>query len=566
MDMHQGECSTSGTVNVDEIVNSMRKGLDHYCSQDDMRREVSNSCIISKVSKQIVEVDRNSYEPIIVSIGPYHNGNPALQTMEREKWNCLDYILKINREKKLDDYLNGLVKVERQAKIHYQEGLDMDSCEFLRMMLLDGCFIIVSLYLLVDVLPRSDNARSVRKEEDCDIIISGGENVGANEKNIEYTTTEHANSMAGFVPEMELVSITTGEKSGLISTKEENTAQDKGSFDQIAKWHDSFMKHDLFLVENQIPFLIIWTIYDEFAGNKGTMPSLTESMCKFVENILHQYPIGIKETNRPKEFHHLLHLFHIYLQPSPETGQENECMVMPRFFNYFLHLGQRYTRLSYHPEKNKRSMLRNRSSCEKQFKYFLRWRQAVQYHEAGVVFKKKEYNRRDPHSLLDIRFNHGILEIPCLVIDQNTACLFRNLIAIEQNCTILGNDFNAYMAFMSRAMSTHNDVKLLMQKGIVVHQMRTDEEVSILFAKIGKNVDFDPNGRHYLRYVCQAMEDHYQNRVNWWMAWLWQNHFRNPWLSLAVLAGAVVLLCTLLQTWFSFLAFVKPTGEETSKS
>jgi hypothetical protein len=94
-----------------------------------------------------------------------------------------------------------------------------------------------------------------------------------------------------------------------------------------------------------------------------------------------------------------------------------------------------------------------------------------------------------------------------------------------------------------------------------MNRMRTDEEVSTLFSKLGKNVDFDQNSAHYLKSVCLMMEDYYQNRINRWMAWLWHNHLRNPWLALAVVAAAVVLLCTVIQSLLALLAYLDQTTD-----
>ena len=89
--------------------------------------------------------------------------------------------------------------------------------------------------------------------------------------------------------------------------------------------------------------------------------------------------------------------------------------------------------------------------------------------------------------------------------------------------------------------------------------MRTDEEVSTLFSKLGKNVDFDQNGAHYLKSVCRMMEEYYRNRVNRWMAWLWHNHLKTPLLVLAVVVAAIVLLCTIIQSLLSLLAYLDQT-------
>jgi hypothetical protein len=104
------------------------------------------------------------------------------------------------------------------------------------------------------------------------------------------------------------------------------------------------------------------------------------------------------------------------------------------------------------------------------------------------------------------------------------------------------------------------DVTLLAKKGIIMHYLDSDEEVSDLFTMLSKDVVFDFNGNYYLKSLCQKMEAHYQNPLNRWMAWLWFNHFSNPWLVLAALATVVVLVCTIVQTVCGILAYVNPSG------
>ncbi|TVU33863.1 hypothetical protein EJB05_15676, partial [Eragrostis curvula] len=143
-----------------------------------------------------------------------------------------------------------------------------------------------------------------------------------------------------------------------------------------------------------------------------------------------------------------------------------------------------------------------------------RWRRAEQYHEAGVHFRKRVFTENDRHSLLDIRFTNGLTEVPPLFIDGNTGSFFRNIIALEQTCPQYGNYFTSYCAFLSQVVTQPADVTLLAKRGILVHHMRTDEEVSTLLTRLGKNVYFDINGDHYLKSLCRRMEEHYQSRVN----------------------------------------------------
>jgi hypothetical protein len=70
------------------------------------------------------------------------------------------------------------------------------------------------------------------------------------------------------------------------------------------------------------------------------------------------------------------------------------------------------------------------------------------------------------------------MEIPCLVVDEHTGLLFRNLIAFEQTCPQFGDDFTAYIVFLSQLISMPDDVTLLAKREIIVHHLDSDEDVS----------------------------------------------------------------------------------------
>ncbi|KAI5010227.1 hypothetical protein ZWY2020_012364 [Hordeum vulgare] len=305
--------------------------------------------------------------------------------------------------------------------------------------------------------------------------------------------------------------------------------------DRVGQWFARFLDHDLLLLENQIP---IW------AGQ----------VCR---DIFAVYPKVIQEAKRPTDFHHLLHLSHMYFKPS-EKFEDFQYQIGPRYIDRFLSFGRKYLKLGHLTEYDEQSSLTNGVDVFQANHQLNRWRRAAQYIEAGVKFKRRGYGNDDPHSLLDIRFIYGTMEIPCQVVDEYTGALFRNLIAFEQTCPQFGDDFRAYVIFLSQFINMPEDVSLLARREIIVHHLESDDKVLDLFAMLTKDVVFDFNGEHYLRTLCQIMEVHYQSRLNRWMAWLWLNHFRNPWLVLAAFATAVVLVCTVLQTVYGILAYVDP--------
>jgi hypothetical protein len=255
----------------------------------------------------------------------------------------------------------------------------------------------------------------------------------------------------------------------------------------------------------------------------------------------------------------LLRLCHIYLKPSKRIEHHNDKhQSRPRFLHRLLHFGLDYISHGNRLEGNESDVL-----PAEQVDWLhsgdqpSRWRRATQYHEAGVWFKRREYNENNRHSLLDIKFSNGNIEVPLFVIDENTESLFKNLIALEQMDPRFGNDITTYIIFMSQFVSNPDDVTLLTQKGILVHMLDSDDEVSALFTRLTRNVAFNPDSYNYLKSLCSALECHYQSRLRRWMAWLWRNHFKNPWLALAVLATVIVLICTVVQAVYTVLPYLK---------
>lgn len=96
---------------------------------------------IYRVPRYLREADKKSYSPSVVSIGPYHCQNQHLLPMERHKWRAFyQTINRNNQDFKL--YLDSIKNLEVRARGSYEEEIDLDSNEFVKMMVLDGCFIL----------------------------------------------------------------------------------------------------------------------------------------------------------------------------------------------------------------------------------------------------------------------------------------------------------------------------------------------------------------------------------------------------------------------------------------
>ncbi|CAK9145654.1 unnamed protein product [Ilex paraguariensis] len=140
--------------------------------------DVSLLSCICRVSEGSSEDNENMYFPKFVSIGPLHNKNDSLKATEDQKWRYLNALLgrKPNLEARLDHCVKALKILEQKARKCYQEEIDMQSNEFVKMLLLDGCFIIeFFLKYAIKGLRRSDdpcfNTRDRFFRLRCDLIL-----------------------------------------------------------------------------------------------------------------------------------------------------------------------------------------------------------------------------------------------------------------------------------------------------------------------------------------------------------------------------------------------------------
>ena len=102
------------------------------------------ACCIFRVPKSLMDINGKSYQPQIVSIGPYHRGESHLQMIEEHKWRYLGTLLSRNKTigLTLEDYLKSIQPLEKEARECYSETIHLSPDEFLEMMVVDGCFIL----------------------------------------------------------------------------------------------------------------------------------------------------------------------------------------------------------------------------------------------------------------------------------------------------------------------------------------------------------------------------------------------------------------------------------------
>ncbi|KAL3740220.1 hypothetical protein ACJRO7_021491 [Eucalyptus globulus] len=114
------------------------------------------ACTIFRVPEAIGGGIAKACRPRIVSIGPYHHGESQLEMLQGHKWRYLHNMLGRTQQHgiRLENLIHVVAPKEKMIRQCYSESTDnFSGPDLVRMMVLDGCFIIEFLRQLGGVVP-----------------------------------------------------------------------------------------------------------------------------------------------------------------------------------------------------------------------------------------------------------------------------------------------------------------------------------------------------------------------------------------------------------------------------
>ncbi|PRQ18170.1 hypothetical protein RchiOBHm_Chr7g0203021 [Rosa chinensis] len=117
---------------------SLMKELDRLSPMTDSR-------CIHRVPPRLRLVREKAYAPRIVSIGPLHHEEKALKTMEEHKMRYLQYFLG-RTNLSLMHYIEKIKNQEAELRSCYSETIELQSDEFIKIILVDAIFVIEYLF------------------------------------------------------------------------------------------------------------------------------------------------------------------------------------------------------------------------------------------------------------------------------------------------------------------------------------------------------------------------------------------------------------------------------------
>ena len=139
----------------DELVIEIREIVERPKTQSSTR------CRIHKVPRPIRKWMEEAYTPQVVSIGPFHHKNKRLKSMEEYKERYFQSFVERSGIK-LEYLVDTISEMEESIRGCYAETIDLTSDRFVKMILVDACFILeLFLQTSLETSPLIEEPRAI---------------------------------------------------------------------------------------------------------------------------------------------------------------------------------------------------------------------------------------------------------------------------------------------------------------------------------------------------------------------------------------------------------------------
>lgn len=443
---------------------------------------------IYRVPSRLRQVNEDAYSPRVVSIGPFHRDNPNLVAMREHKLRYALYFFQRAQE------------VAQKRVLSFSFG-SRESSECMRewaTAIYDSDAEVRGSY--------AEDISNIDQEELAEIMLVDG--CFILELFIRFYLYLHR-KLQGYESDPILASA----------------------------WMIADLRHDLALLENQVPLCIIQDLYDAISDHEilvdNDLPPPHGLALHFFQ------PMSLKAsivTEWREEYKHLLDILHkFYFLPIKTTDLSIRL------------------NMELIPEDQRLHAVQKNKICG--FNY-----SASELLESGIEFKVGS----SEDQLMDITFSEGVIRIPPVFIHEKTSSLLRNLIAYEQ-CS-LGSTFGvtSYACLMNSLISSSRDSNLLREKGIMKNHNWFGGEEDLL-AQIFKGIlDEVVVKEFHFRTLCDEVNEYCRScfqlrklkvflrvRIQRYTRLLFSTYFSSPWSFISFMAALAILLLTFLQTYYT---------------
>ncbi|KAJ6302204.1 hypothetical protein OIU77_016318 [Salix suchowensis] len=426
--MAKSESDDQVTIDIDLLTSSVESMMSENLMMFD-------KCCIFRVPSILRRHKESAYIPNAFSIGPWHRNHPLMKSTEKIKLRYLKHLL--SRESKsgvtLKELFESTRKIEKEARSCYAEPIDVNEEDFVRLLVIDGCFLIE--------LFRKDRDIDLREDDDPIFNMSSM---------MEY------------------------------------------------------LYHDLILVENQIPWLVLEHLFNKTSAKQSTQAkdtTLALLALQFFANIFSSNP-----PNRDSPYEGTKHLLDLLRNQLVMSSGKDE-----------------YDVIGWEPMPSATDLV-----------------------DAGIKLKVSDSEHR---SILDIKFNNGSLEIPSLLIQETTEVIIRNLISYEQCSPQCHDRITSYAVLMDNLIQTTKDMDILTSSGIINNWLN-QEEATQFFSKLYLNAYLK---KYYYYKLHMEVNKYYRRGCSRWRVLFLRIFFGTPWVIVSKFVTATLLILTVVQTIFTII-------------
>ncbi|XP_052114681.1 UPF0481 protein At3g47200-like [Arachis duranensis] len=103
---------------------------------------LTDECCIYRVPHEIRKFKKDAYTPKVVSIGPFHHGNPKLLRMEDQKRLYCRQFIERSETKNLKSFVSCVQELEPEVRRCYSDDIKLSIEKHIRVILVDCCFIL----------------------------------------------------------------------------------------------------------------------------------------------------------------------------------------------------------------------------------------------------------------------------------------------------------------------------------------------------------------------------------------------------------------------------------------
>ncbi|XP_016503202.1 UPF0481 protein At3g47200 isoform X1 [Nicotiana tabacum] len=456
----------------------------------DLNSWSTKSCTIFKVNVALRESNPDAYTPKLIPIGPYHNKNPELGSMEKYKMLYLQQFLQRKEGLDMESCIRKLEELKDEALKCYEDidykdfDTDDSTGKFVEMLLVDGCFVVEYI------------------REDC----SADEPREGRIINTDWMVS--------------------------LVNRDLLLLENQLPFSVLTKLHD------------------MTTHQGEMSFTKQVEKTFLSNLSNMCPAPLSEVTTGNADNMEPK---HIRHVLLKACQPSKtttsttESESESEHSRKSLCWNPLQLFRPKETQGDTKHITLHGSMPNATELCEAGVTF-----SKVQNVYRSSDTNNTLGNRTV--SLFDIKFEKGLMKIPSFEVVDLTETLLRNLIAFEQHWPdVYPTCFSDYVTFMDYLIESEKDVSLLRLKGIIRNRIGEDKEVASIFNKMGKGVAVSCEDFYYKEEYRKLIQ-HCEKPWNRMKANLRHNYFSSPWAGASTVAAAVLLILTAMQTILAFRA------------